>query len=390
MRSSHAYLLFLGTLLTALGYGATFLLTEHFRSLGGSEINTGTTLGGAMIGTLIGVPLVGWFASRLGAARMASFGAISVAAGYLGLAFITALTPLTSVAGFFVGLGWGTFYLAAPMSLSVRVSDENRGFWFTRFGAYQMAGIGFSPILVSALVSRLGLTTAQALEVVAAACILAAALLLSFEFVSLHKSESKVQSRWVGVLPALACTRAIYPILMVGLGACVFSALMTFQTSLVRGTSLTASTYFAVYAITVVIARFTLAPILGRADGDRAALTLLVLMTLGALLAFGLHYGIIVQVASAILLGLGYGLVYSVIQTQVVNDAPAEHKNAALTWFVIAYFLGIFGFPVFGGWMIVKFGTTVFLGVVVIFAFIETMLARIRASSPVTAGAKLT
>ena len=177
---------------------------------------------------------------------------------------------------------------------------------------------------------------------------------------------------------------------MVGLGACVFSALMTFQTSLVRGTSLTASTYFAVYAITVVIARFTLAPILGRADGDRAALTLLVLMTLGALLAFGLHYGIIVQVASAILLGLGYGLVYSVIQTQVVNDAPAEHKNAALTWFVIAYFLGIFGFPVFGGWMIVKFGTTVFLGVVVIFAFIETMLARIRASSPVTAGAKLT
>ena len=96
MRSSHAYLLFLGTLLTALGYGATFLLTEHFRSLGGSEINTGTTLAGAMVGTLIGVPLVGWFASRLGAARMAAFGAISVATGYLGLAFITVLSDRKS------------------------------------------------------------------------------------------------------------------------------------------------------------------------------------------------------------------------------------------------------------------------------------------------------
>ncbi len=159
MRTSHAYLLFVATLLTSMGYGATFLLTEHFRALGGSEIETGTTLGGAMLGTLVGVPLVGWFAWRLGAGRMAGFGAALVACGYLGLASLSALTPLIGVAGFFIGLGWGIFFLAAPMALSMRVSDQDRGFWFTRYGAFQMGGIGLSPIAATALISDLGLTT---------------------------------------------------------------------------------------------------------------------------------------------------------------------------------------------------------------------------------------
>ena len=86
MRSWHSALLFIGTMLTALGYGATFLLTEHFRALGGSEVSTGLTLAGAMAGTFMGVPLVGWFAERLGAARMAALGAFLLGLGY-GLAY---------------------------------------------------------------------------------------------------------------------------------------------------------------------------------------------------------------------------------------------------------------------------------------------------------------
>ena len=384
MRASHAYFLFAGTLLTAAGYGATFLLTEHFRALGGSEIETSTTLGGAMLGTLIGVPLVGWFARRLGAARMAAFGAISVSVGYIILALLTTLTPLIAVAGFFIGLGWGIFYLAAPMSLSQRVSDQDRGFWFTRFGAFQMAGIGFSPIIAAALVDRIGLATGQAFGVIAAASIAAALLLWAFERISpqAHAQQALAQNgNWVRALPALLATRAVYPILMVGLGACVFSGLLTFQSSLVRGTGLEAGSFFAAYAITVVVARFILAPIINRADGDRAAIALLGLMILGVMVAFGLAYGLIVQIVSAILLGLGYGLVYTVIQTQAVNDAPAEHRNAALTWFVIAYFLGIFGFPVLGGWLIVTVGTAGFLTVVLCFAVTEMALALLRGRS---------
>lgn len=379
MRASHAYFLFIGTLLTAAGYGATFLLTEHFRALGGSEIDTSTTLGGAMAGTLIGVPLVGWYAKRLKAARMGAMGAVSVAAGYGFLALLDTLTPLIAVAGFFIGLGWGIFYLAGPMALSGRVTDQDRGFWFTRFGAFQMAGIGFSPIVAAALVDHLGLTTAGAFGVIAAATLVAAVLLLIFEALSPQAQPAQAQNgNWVRALPTLLSSRAIYPILMVGLGACVFSGMLTFQSSLVRGTGLEAGTYFAAYAVTVVVARFILAPIINRADGDRASIALLALMILGVATAFGLAHGLPVQIVSAILLGLGYGLVYTVIQTQAVNDAPPEQRNAALTWFVIAYFLGIFGFPVLGGWLIVTVGIPGFLAVVLAFALAEMALALLR------------
>lgn len=379
MRASHAYFLFVGSLFTAGGYGATFLLTEHFRAMGGSEIDTSTTLGGAMVGTLIGVPLVGWYAKKLKAARMGAMGAVSVAVGYGLLSLLHTLTPLIALAGFFLGIGWGIFYLAAPMALSERVSDQDRGFWFTRFGAFQMAGIGFSPIIATALVRQLGFTTSGTFGLIAGATLFAALLLLIFESLSPQAQTTNAQNgNWVRALPSLLSSRAVYPILMVGLGACVFSGMLTFQSSLVRGTDLAAGTYFAVYAITVVVARFILAPIISRADGDRVAVLLLALMILGIVTAFGLGFGLIVQIASAILLGLGYGLVYTVIQTQAVNDAPAEQRSAALTWFVVAYFLGIFGFPVLGGWLIVTVGIPGFLAAVLAFAVAEMVLALIR------------
>jgi hypothetical protein len=91
--------------------------------------------------------------------------------------------------------------------------------------------------------------------------------------------------------------------------------------------------------------------------------------------------GVVAQVLSATLLALGYGLVYPVIQTQVVNDGPAMHRHGALTWFVIAYFIGTFGFRVLGGWLIVNAGTERFLAVVLACAVAELALSTVRRGS---------
>lgn len=48
MRPNRALLFLIGTLLTAGGYGATFLLSMRFRSIGGSDLDTGVALAGAM------------------------------------------------------------------------------------------------------------------------------------------------------------------------------------------------------------------------------------------------------------------------------------------------------------------------------------------------------
>jgi MFS family permease len=386
MRGIGVGLLFSGVLLTAMGYGGTFLLTEHFRTLGGSEIETGRALSGAMAGTFLGVPLVGWCKARFGGARLAAVGALLVAMGYLMLAQLTSLSLLIAVAGFLVGFGWGMFYLAGPLAVSERVTNADRGFWFLRVGAFQMAGIGLGPVLALVLRSVLGVSTVTEFRLLAIECCAACICLWMFEVTAprpapKHPGVTHGSSNWVASLGPLTRTSAIYPILMVGLGACVFTGMMTFQTSLVRGSNLNAGAYFTIYALVVVISRFTLAPFINRADGNRMSVLLLATMSAGVLVFFGIGLGAPMQAFSAILLGLGYGLVYTVIQTQVVSDVPEAHQTGALTWFVIAYFIGIFGFPFVGGWLIVAFGTTVFLAVVLVCALAELGLAVIRSQS---------
>jgi len=380
VRGSGVFLLLMGALLTAAGYGATFLLTEHFRSLGGSEIETGKVLGGAVVGTFVGVPLVGWLSGRTGGARLAALGALLLAIGYFVLAGMTVLSPLIVFVGGIVGLGWGTFYLAAPIAVSERVTDADRGFWFTRVGAFQMAGIGGSPVLALLLANTLHFSTAAIFRMLATACLAAAICLWLFESAVPHPRRATAggNSNWIYSLGPIARTRAIYPVVMVCLGACVFTGMMTFQSSLVRASGLNAGVYFAAYAVVVVVTRFTLAPAINRADGDRMAVLLLLVMAAGVLAMFAVSLGTAVQLLSAVLLGLGYGLAYTIIQTQVVNDAPEQHRNGALTWFVVSYFIGIFGFPVIGGWLIVARGTNVFLAVVLACALAELALAVMR------------
>lgn len=382
MRAFNVIFLFLGTLATAAGYGATFLLTDHFLSLGGSEIQTGWTLGGAVVGTFVGVPLVGWLGKRFGGARLAALGALAIAIGYIVLSGVTTLSPLVVVPGFLIGLGWGAFYLAAPMSVSERATDAERGFWFTRFGAFQMAGIGGSPVLADLLARTFQLPTGLIFRAVGAVCILASLLLWTFERLAPRPTgvSTSLSSSvgWFSSIRIISRTRALYPILMVCLGACVFTGMMTFQSSLVRSTGLDASVFFITYAVVVVGSRFVLAPSISRANGDRISILLLTFMASGVFAMFAIAYGVTIQVLSAIFLGLGYGLVYTVIQTQVVNDTPVAYRHGALTWFVIAYFIGIFGFPVIGGWIIVHAGAQVFLACILLCAVAELFLAIVR------------
>ncbi len=376
MRPSSAIFLFAGTMLAAAGYGATFLLSAYIRARGGNDIDTGLALGAAMIGTFAGVPLVGWFSGRIDAARMTAIAALSIACGFLVLAFASESGILLSrVAGALIGLGWGMFYIGAPMALSERVTDADRAFWFTRFGAFQMAGIGGGPVLVNFAVEDFGLRIETAFLLVAMAALVAGVLLAVFGTKAPIAKQGQTIRPWVREIRRIASSHSLQPIMMVGLGACVFSGLMSFQSSLVEGTNANASSYFILYAVTVVGARITLARFLARLPQSGLAIGLLVIMILGVAAMFGVSTHSAFQIVSAILTGIGYGLVYPVIQTWAVNGAQPDQRHAALTWFVLFYFIGIFGFPVLGGWILVHLGKEALLTVLMLAASLELAIA---------------
>lgn len=368
------FALFWGAFLAAAGYGATFLLTRHFIAFGGTEVDTGAVLAAAVIGTFFGVPLTGTYAGRIGAARCAALGIGLNAVAFTLIALSDRASTVALVGGFALGCGWGTFYLAAPMSLSRLVNDEVRGYWFLRFGAFQMAGIGVSPVLGEVMVTQLSIGTTAFFFMVSAGCCLAALLLFAFDMRTRDIASviSGPNASWLSAVFGVLRSPARTPILMVGLGAAAFGGILTFQSSIVEGTSLTPGTYFAVYTCVVVGARWLLAGSISRISPAISIPMLLAVMILGICLLFATAFepvAFAAHASSAALFGVGYGLVYPLIQARAANDVGDPGlQDAALTWFVIFYFGGLFGFPFLGGWIIVWLGAgalitaTVFIG----------------------------
>ncbi|MBR8303168.1 MFS transporter [Burkholderia dolosa] len=353
----------LGALLTACGYGATFLLSMHFRSAGGGDADTGAALGEAMVGTLIGLPLVAWLAYRIGAARTTALAALVVGAGVVGFALIGRTGSLSAVPGLLVGIGWGGFYLAAPMMLAERTTDTERERWFLRFGSFQMAGVGGGPAVAALAIRNWHWTTGTVFWAVGALCAMAALMLEYFGRLSpaSRPVAPPTRQRWVGEIGAIARTHAIYPIAIIALGSSVFSGLMTFQMSMAQETGVKAGTFFGLYSATVVVIRWLLGAIVIQIRVDATTQILLGFMILSVAVTFAVPHNALLHSASAVLLGTGYGLIYPIVQARAVNGIDARHRHAVLTWFVASYFIGVFGFPALGSLVLVSMGRTMLL-----------------------------
>jgi len=365
MRPFSAMLMLIGVLLASSGYGATFLFSMHFKSIGGNDFDTGVVLAGAMAGTFIGVSLVGWFVPYIGAARMAALAALCVGTGVAGFALIERVNMVNVIPGFLVGFGWGAFYLAAPMSLAERTSDADRSFWFLRFATFQMIGAGGCPALAAFAIHFWHLSLGSVLYTVGGLCAIASLMFEIFGRLSPHVRASRVQERWLRNIGAIARTLAIYPIVIIALGASVFSGLMTFQMSLVQGTHAQASNFFGLYTVSVVTTRWLLSRLVINIRAETATKVLLAMMVLAGASMFAMPYHVLFQLAAAVLLGTGYGLAYPIVQSQAINDSDAGHRHAALTWFVASYFIGAFGFPSVGGWVLVHIGKGALLTLIV-------------------------
>ncbi|ABG13464.1 hypothetical protein YPA_1497 [Yersinia pestis Antiqua] len=249
MRKTSSLFLLFGTLFSAGGYGATFLISAWFHSQGGNDIDAGATLGMALFGTLIGVPLVGWFAGKLDASRLAALAALIQSCGYFLLGSLSGGSGyLPHVAALLIGLGWGMFYIGGPMALSERLTDTERGPGFTRFSAFQMTGICGSPILLTIAVVQGGIPIQAAFLLVGVMGVFASILLMIFGTREpLIRHENSLRP-WVKKITVLAKSGVIRPIVMVCLGGAVFSGMMSFQDSLTDGSLAIASTFFAVHA----------------------------------------------------------------------------------------------------------------------------------------------
>lgn len=363
----------LASYLLSLSYGATFLLSLLIGSRGGNEHDAGSVISAAMLSTFVAVLMSGHLSDLLGAARsIALFGLLLVAAS-LGFALTPGFGHLLLFFGLLLGLGWGVFYTLGPIIVASLVTPTQRAKYFALLSGSMMTGIGSGPLLGRAA-SALGLPVTSAFYLAALASLIGVLLFWRLGTrLSGSQSTSAARISWRATTQVLS-SRALFPIIMVGLGGCVFGGLSSFQTSYAAMRSLDYSLFFLGFMSAAISSRMLIAGIVVKRDPLRASCLLSGLMLASIVMfAFGVHNGFSYLLA-AVMLGVGYGLTYSVINGLAANEAPPGTTSQALLLFSLAYFIGVFGFPLLAGKIIVEQGMPALLLTVLAVALLNWLI----------------
>lgn len=361
----------LGSFLLSVSYGTTFLLAMMLSAHGGSESDAGTIISVAMFSTFAAVIFSGHLTDLFGAPRAIAAGAVLLAAACLGFASVQTFGTAVLIFGLLLGLGWGVFYTLGPIIVAMIIEPARRVKFFALLSGSMLTGIGTGPLIGRAS-EALGYPVESAFVMAAIA-----SLLGGLVFVCIGP-KIKHQSRLIGpvsvckITPRAAVSvlssKAVFAIVMVGLGGAIFGGLSSFQTSYATLNHLDYSLFFLGFMGAAIACRLLVAGFIIKRDPYVMACILTALIVVSVLMFMFFVHSSAMYVLAAITLGVGYGLTYSVINGLAANEAPVGYTSQSLVLFSLAYFVGVFGFPWLAGHVIVSYGIPALLSIILVIA----------------------
>ncbi|MFJ4432272.1 MFS transporter [Pseudomonas sp. NPDC089395] len=358
----------LSSYLLSLSYGTTFLLAMTLRAHGASEADAGSVISTAMLSTFLAVIFSGHLSDHLGAARSVAVGAVFLAVACLGFAALPGLGVAMMLFGLLLGFGWGVFYTLGPIIVAMLIEPERRVKYFALLSGCMMTGIGTGPLL-GRVAQALGYPVEAAFVVAAGASVLGGVMfLLMAPRIQQHQRAVAVSRITPVAARSVLSSKAAFAILMVGLGGAIFGGLSSFQTSYAALLDLDYSLFFIGFMSAVIACRLLVAGFIVKRDPYVMACVLTALIVLSVLMFMYWVASPGGYLLAAIVLGVGYGLTYSVINGLAANEAPAGQTAQALLLFSLAYFIGVFGFPLLAGKVIVEAGMAALLQLLLVIA----------------------
>lgn len=358
----------LSSYLLSLSYGTTFLLAMTLRAHGASEADAGSVISTAMLSTFLAVIFSGHLSDHLGAAKSVAVGAVFLAAACLGFAALPGLGVAMMLFGLLLGFGWGVFYTLGPIIVAMLIEPERRVKYFALLSGCMMTGIGTGPLL-GRVAQALGYPVEAAFVVAAGASVLGGVMFwLMAPRIQQHQSAVAVSRITPVAARSVLSSKAAFAILMVGLGGAIFGGLSSFQTSYAALLHLDYSLFFIGFMSAVIACRLLVAGFIVKRDPYVMACVLTALIVLSVLMFMYWVASPGGYLLAAIVLGVGYGLTYSVINGLAANEAPAGQTAQALLLFSLAYFIGVFGFPLLAGKVIVEAGMAALLQLLLVIA----------------------
>jgi MFS family permease len=376
---------FAAIFLQAGAYGLTFMLPRLFDSFGANEKVVGWMLLVTTLSTIVTVYFSGHLSDLFGRLRTLGAACIAISVSLYLYGSLAAVGVGLISASLLLGIGWGLTYSLGPIVLTRLVSAEERVRFFTLLSVFVMAGFGLSPVL-AAFLEGAGYSVRDAFYVTAVLCLVSAVLFFVLDGpVKTHaiNSSAEAPSRiTLAALSGVLTSRALLPVTMVCLGASVFAGLNNFQTVYADARGLDYANFFLTYTITVVVFRLVLARFKGGDNPYRTIALLQYVMCLSIVVFIFSGASLPLYLGVAVLFGIGYGVSYPILVAMAANDAKEDLSAQTLQVFALTYFVGIFGFPLIAGWMIVDVGTRPLLILIAVLALIEATLALRRSIKP--------
>jgi MFS family permease len=377
-RSTMFALYFAAIFLQAGAYGMTFMLPPLFEGFGASEKTVGVMLFITTISTLFSAYFSGHFSDIFGRPRTLGIACLAIAASMFLFGNVSSAGPLLALASILLGFGWALTYSLGPIILTRIVGATERVRYFALLSVFVMAGFGLSPVLAAVLDDN-GYSINQAFYLIAVVSALSSFMFFALNGpIRLHalnpgpEASSRIT---LNSLRLVLKSRALMPVTMVCLGASVFAGMSNFQTVFAQTRGLDYATFFLVYTVVVVAFRLVLVTFKGGSNPYLTIAGLQYVMCASVVLFIFSGDSAPLYILVAILFGLGYGVSYPILVAMAANDADADLGPQTLQLFALTYFIGIFGFPLVAGWMIVEVGVTPLLTVVAVLAAIEATMA---------------
>lgn len=364
----------LSSYLLSLSYGTTFLLARTLAAHGGSESDAGSVISVAMLSTFLAVIFSGHLTDLIGAPRAIAAGAAFLAAACLGFALAPGVGMAMLVFGLLLGFGWGVFYTLGPIIVAMIIEPARRVRYFVLLSGSMMSGIGTGP-LAGRVAEALGYPVEAAFVFAALASVLGGALFLLMA-PAIGRQQANLGPVTVcritlGAARSVLGSRAAFAILMVGLGGAIFGGLSSFQTSYATLKNLDYSLFFMGFMSAAISCRLLIAGVIVKRDPYPMACLLTALMVVSVLMFIFMVDSPATYLLAAIVLGVGYGLTYSVINGLAANEAPTGLTAQSLLLFSLAYFIGVFGFPLLAGKIIVQAGIPALLDLLLAIAVVN-------------------
>ena len=362
-------------------YGLTFLLPDLFQTFGANEKNVGQMLAITTVATLLSVYFAGHLADKISRMKTLSLSGVLIAASLMLFAAANSVGLILISASILLGFGWGLFYSLTPVVLTRITKARERIRTFALLSMFIMGGFGISPVL-AAWLQEVDVTIPEVFQLMGLLCLGSGALFFAITtsiqaLVIDTTAEPASRLDWPS-LKRIMQSPAWLPITMVCLGASVFAGMTNFQTVFANARGLDYSVYFLTYTLTVIACRLLLIGSNGGTTPYRTIALLQTIMAASVLVFIMMENTQLLYILVAIMFGIGYGASYPILTAMAANDARDDLIPQTLQLFALSYFMGIFGFPLIAGSLIVWVGHTPALIIVTVFASIEASMAALR------------